>query len=235
MVFISNLVQGLAAVAVVFPFSSATPLQHQQPLIIPSSSSSHQPSPSSSPPSPLVATQSTSNSSTLRPIVLWHGLGDSSHSSGMRRIASDLSSTIFPGRTVYSLQIPYPSSSIDEESKAGWYGNASSQVTDAYTQLLQIPNINETGFDAIGFSQGGLFLRDYAQRYIEPKLKRLVTFGSPHMGISALIPCKNDFDFWCVLAKRTAERGVYTRWAQDNLIQVRACFGKFFFFKEGLG
>lgn len=41
------------------------------------------------------------------------------------------------------------------------------------------------------------------------------------MGISALIPCKSSFDFWCMLAKSTAQRGVYTRWAQENLIQVR--------------
>lgn len=40
------------------------------------------------------------------------------------------------------------------------------------------------------------------------------------MGISALIPCKSTFDFWCMLAKSTAQKGVYTQWAQDNLIQV---------------
>lgn len=39
------------------------------------------------------------------------------------------------------------------------------------------------------------------------------------MGIASLIPCK-PLDFLCIIAKRTAEKGVYTQFAQNNLIQV---------------
>jgi hypothetical protein len=37
------------------------------------------------------------------------------------------------------------------------------------------------GYDAVGFSQGGLFMRAVAERCgQEPKMRRLVTMGSPH-------------------------------------------------------
>jgi palmitoyl-protein thioesterase len=40
------------------------------------------------------------------------------------------------------------------------------------------------------------------------------------MGISSLIPCK-PLDFICLVANRAAEKGIYSRFAQNNLIQVR--------------
>ena len=40
------------------------------------------------------------------------------------------------------------------------------------------------------------------------------------MGIARLIPCRSSFDLLCIIARQTAEKGVYTAWAQDNLIQV---------------
>lgn len=49
-------------------------------------------------------------------------------------------------------------------------------------QLKEVEGL-ENGFDGIGFSQGGLFLRAYAERCNDPPLKTLVTFGSPHNGM----------------------------------------------------
>lgn len=49
----------------------------------------------------------------------------------------------------------------------------------------QIANITELkdGFDAIGFSQAGQFLRAYVERYNSPPVHNLITFGSQHMGM----------------------------------------------------
>lgn len=38
------------------------------------------------------------------------------------------------------------------------------------------------GFNAVGFSQGGQFLRAYVERYNDPPVHNLVTFGGQHMG-----------------------------------------------------
>ena len=104
----------------------------------------------------------------------------------------------------------------------------------------QLNSIQELqgGFDAIGFSQGisstssygtwnidtlwragGQFLRAYVERYNNPPVNNLITFGSQHMGISD-IPACNPYDFLCQVARRAAKSAVYGSWAQENLIQV---------------
>jgi palmitoyl-protein thioesterase len=48
-------------------------------------------------------------------------------------------------------------------------------------QLAKVPELSN-GFNAIGFSQGGLFMRAYVERCNQPKVRHLITFGSPHGG-----------------------------------------------------
>jgi len=67
---------------------------------------------------------------------------------------------------------------------------------------------------------GGQFLRAYVERYNDPPMRNLITFGSQHMGISDLPGCKPT-DFLCRAARSAARSGVYTSWAQKNLVQVR--------------
>ena len=104
-------------------------------------------------------------------------------------------------------------------------------------QLGNIPELSD-GFDAIGLSQGmqtlsllsgsllrssssgGQFLRGYVERYNDPPVNNLVTFGSQHMGISDIPVCAR-YDFLCQAARRVARGAVYSNWAQTNLVQVR--------------
>ena len=72
----------------------------------------------------------------------------------------------------------------------------------------------------MGFSQGGLFLLYYAQYCNSPPIHNLITFGTPHYGISALIPCPTPPTISCLLAARAARSGIYSSWAQTHLIQA---------------
>lgn len=92
------------------------------------------------------------------------------------------------------------------------------QIVQVAQQLAEIPELSR-GFDAIGFSQGGQFLRGYVERNNSPPVHNLITFGSQHMGISSLPAC-NTWDLLCQVARRAANRGVYSEWAQENLVQV---------------
>lgn len=67
---------------------------------------------------------------------------------------------------------------------------------------------------------GGQFLRAYVERYNSPPINNLITFGSQHMGISDIPPCR-PYDFLCQLARRATKGAVYGNWAQENLVQVR--------------
>ena len=68
-------------------------------------------------------------------------------------------------------------------------------------------------------SPGGQFLRAYVEKYNAPPVNNLITFGSQHMGVSDLPMCSR-WDLFCHLARRAARGGVYTDWAQHNLVQV---------------
>ncbi|KAF7428436.1 hypothetical protein PC9H_007660 [Pleurotus ostreatus] len=150
-----------------------------------------------------------------RPLVLWHGLGDSHSSPGMLEFAS-LIGEMYPGIFIHSI---YIEQDADADRKATFYGNVNSQVDMVNEQLNDIPELKD-GFDAIGFSQGGQFLRAYVERYNDPPLHNLITFGSQHMGVSEVSECRR-YDFLCQIARRAVKNGVYSKWAQGNLVQAQ--------------
>ncbi|OXB40018.1 palmitoyl-protein thioesterase [Cryptococcus neoformans] len=152
-----------------------------------------------------------------RPLVIWHGLGDTALSTGVENFIN-MTQTIHPGIFVHSVQIP-EDGRPDDERKAGFWGNAGEQGEEGCKQIRRIPELAE-GFDGIGFSQGGLFLRHYIQYCNGPAVHNLITFGTPHYGISALIPCPTPPTLSCLLAARAARAGIYRPWAQEHLVQA---------------
>ncbi|KXN90178.1 Palmitoyl-protein thioesterase 1 [Leucoagaricus sp. SymC.cos] len=123
---------------------------------------------------------------------------------------------IHPGIFVHSI---YIHEDLRDDRTAGFYGNIDEQLEFVAEQLASIPELR-SGFDAVGFSQGGQFLRGYVERYNSPPVNNLITFGSQHMGISDLPLC-SPRDFLCQLARRATRVGVYSPWAQKNLIQAQ--------------
>ena len=91
-----------------------------------------------------------------------------------------------------------------------------SKVLQICQQLGDIPQL-QNGFDAIGFSQGGLFLRAYAERCNNPLLKTLITFGSPHNGISDLPLCKPR-DFLCRQRNSLVKSQIWSSYAQTEVV-----------------
>lgn len=104
--------------------------------------------------------------------------------------------------------------------------------------MKKIPELR-SGFNAIGFSQGGLFTRGYVQRCNNPPVHNLVTFGSPHMGkfvdklthlfiytingtgVSEVPGCTGKFSLWCSLMRSIVNGQVYGSWAQTHSIQAQ--------------
>ncbi|KAL7411819.1 Alpha/Beta hydrolase protein [Mrakia frigida] len=150
-----------------------------------------------------------------RPVVIWHGLGDSAGSEGMLGAKQDVEE-LFEDIFVHNIFI---SEDEGDDRKAGFFGNVNEQIALVAEQLAAIPELAE-GFSAIGFSQGGQFLRAFVELYNSPPIHTLVTFGSQHMGISDIPTCRPT-DFICRLASSTAKRGVYTPYAQRNLVQAQ--------------
>ncbi|KAG9301187.1 hypothetical protein G9A89_012570 [Geosiphon pyriformis] len=154
--------------------------------------------------------------SQLRPVVMWHGMGDSCcNAESMGKIKEFIEKSL-PGIYVHSIRL---GSDEKEDRKAGFFGNAKDQVEEV-CKILQADEKLHRGFNALGFSQGGLFLRNYVQRCNNPPVHNLITFGSPHQGISDIPGCENN-DVWCQLMRSIARRGVYSNYAQTHVIQAQ--------------
>lgn len=71
---------------------------------------------------------------------------------------------------------------------AGMWGNITDQLEQVCRALTSDPKLAD-GFNAVGFSQGGLFLRALVERCSGLNVRNLVTFGSPHAGVSKAPLC----------------------------------------------
>lgn len=150
-----------------------------------------------------------------RPVVLWHGLGDAAHSEWMERTRKELEA-MHPGIFVYAVALQ-PSGWGDR--RASFWGHVPTQVEQVHAQLQRVPELQH-GFDAVGFSQGGQFLRAYVERFNEPPVRRLLTFGSQHMGITDLPAC-GDHDPVCRAVHSSLATHVYSDYAQHHIVTAQ--------------
>jgi palmitoyl-protein thioesterase len=166
----------------------------------------------------LIAT--TINASPLfgpafHPIVIWHGLGDSAYSQPMQELADQLRQA-YPGIYVKLISL---ADDLSSDQRAGFFGNVNEEV-EQVCQDLSLDDQLRDGFDAIGFSQGGQFLRAYVQRCNKPPVRNLITFGSQHMGISDLPACKPT-ELLCRLAEGALRGGIQTEYAQSHIVTAQ--------------
>jgi len=148
--------------------------------------------------------------STPRPVVIWHGLGDTYDSDGMNSIAELINSTL-PGTAVYSIRLD---SNPSADQRAAYFGNLTAELSTVCDDLASELGSAPGGIDAIGFSQGGLFLRAYVQRCNSPAINSLITFGSPHNGIAHL---PRDFCAQLGLICGVFDSAKWSSWLQSSV------------------
>ncbi|KAI9369028.1 Alpha/Beta hydrolase protein [Aspergillus egyptiacus] len=156
---------------------------------------------------------------TPLPLVIWHGLGDDFLRDGMQSIAS-FAESINPGTYVHLIHLGDTSST---DRQATFLGNVTEQVSTVCAQLSTEPILSTApAINALGFSQGGQFLRAYVERCNNPPVRNLVTFGSQHNGISEFQECG-----WSDLICRGAEALLRLgRWS--SLVQSRFVPAQYF-------
>lgn len=150
------------------------------------------------------------------PLVIWHGLGDTYDSAGIKR-AGDLARKVYPGTFVHSVYLDQES---DGDRSATFFGQVDEQIATVCSQLSAIPELS-SGFNAIGFSQGGQFLRGYVQRCNTPPVKTLITFGSQHNGIADFLPECKPADFVCRTASSALHSSKWTPWVQNRVVPAQ--------------
>ena len=93
--------------------------------------------------------------------------------------------TALPGVFIHSVRV---GKTPEEDRKRSLLDNMNRQIKEVCDQLAGIPELAD-GFNAIGLSQGGQFLRAYVERCNKPRVKKLITLGSQHQGVMSLPGC----------------------------------------------
>ncbi|KAH6894581.1 palmitoyl protein thioesterase [Thelonectria olida] len=154
---------------------------------------------------------------TPLPLIIWHGLGDAFNADGIKQVGA-LADAIHPGTFVYTIALGDDASS---DRQATFFGNVSAQL-DGVCQLLASHPILSTApaVDAIGFSQGGQFLRGYVERCNFPPVRSLVTFGSQHNGITKFKAC-GATDWLCRGAMALLRFNTWSAYVQSRLVPAQ--------------
>lgn len=156
------------------------------------------------------------------PVVIWHGLGDSADADGLKDVAQ-LIDEIHPGTYTYLIAPNGKAGSADRQ--ASFFGNVTEQL-ESVCHALAHDNILRTApaIDAVGFSQGGQFLRGYIERCGSwaPKVRSLITFGSQHNGIAEFQKCASPTDWVCQGANAILKSStVWSDFAQSRLVPAQ--------------
>lgn len=162
----------------------------------------------------LLVTYTSAKNAT--PVVMWHGMGDSCCLPfSMGAIKKELEQRI-TGVYVHSLEI---GSNVAEDTLNGFFKPVNDQIEEACQKIASDESL-QGGYNAMGFSQGGQFLRAVAQRCPNPPMKNLITFGGQHQGVFGLPHCLGT-EGVCELVRRMLDYGAYTRFVQAVLVQAQ--------------
>ena len=154
------------------------------------------------------------------PLIIWHGLGDNYAADGLAEVAS-LAEEVNPGTYVYMIRLDEDASS---DRTATFLGNITEQIASVCTAIAADPILSSApGVNALGFSQGGQFLRGLIQRCGGAdgiKVKNLVTFGSQHNGIARYQICKPS-DWLCKGYIGLLKANTWGAWVQGHLVPAQ--------------
>ena len=114
---------------------------------------------------------------------------------------------------------------LDEDAgsdrTATFLGNLTLQLEQVCKDLASHPILSTApAINALGFSQGGQFLRGYVERCNNPTVANLVTFGSQHNGISEFQTC-GATDWLCHGAQNLLKGNTWAQFVQSRLVPAQ--------------
>lgn len=100
-----------------------------------------------------------------------------------------------------------------------YFKNINQQVEQVCNDIA-IDDKLKNGYNAIGFSQGGQFLRAVAQRCGNPTIKNLISLGGQHQGVYGLPNCGSMEHKVCDYMRRMIHYGAYLSFVQNRFVQA---------------
>jgi len=155
-------------------------------------------------------------STDYRPVVLWHGMGDTCCNPLSMGYIKRVIEEQLPGVYVKSLMI---GNNVIEDELNGFFMNVNDQIVFARDEIGNDSYL-ANGFNAVGFSQGSQFLRAYVQRFNDPPVYNLISIGGQHQGVFGFPRCPGDNETICEIVRRMLNLGAYIPFVQNTLVQA---------------
>lgn len=171
---------------------------------------------------PLVAALPSPPSTSKKPLplLIWHGLGDRYDADGLHSVG-ELATKVHPGTEVYYIRA---ADSGSDDQRATFFGNITAQSEEICTSLAANTNLTDASgvvrADALGFSQGGQFLRGLVERCPALSIRSLVTYGSQHNGIAQFQRC-GTWDLLCKGAVALVGGNAWTDYVQNTVVPAQ--------------
>ncbi|KAK4945365.1 hypothetical protein LTR66_007106 [Elasticomyces elasticus] len=167
---------------------------------------------------PFVSALPTAIDASPLPLLIWHGLGDRYDAKGLAQTAK-LAQIVHPGTLVYNIRVDEDGSA---DRTATFLGNLTEQLDKVCKDISSNASLNKTAgrVDALGFSQGGQFLRGLVQRCDGLEVRSLVTFGSQHNGIAEFQVC-GAWDLVCRGAVGLVKGNAWTKFIQNKVVPAQ--------------
>lgn len=168
------------------------------------------------------------------PLIIWHGLGDklvvskstasvpwltcrSFQAEGLKS-TGDLAEEVNPGTYVYFVRLADDASG---DRSATFFGNMTVMMDKVCAGLKADPILSTApAVNALGFSQGGQFLRGYIERCNDPPVANLVTLGSQHNGIAQFQDCGAS-DWLCKSAEYILRSNTWSSFVQNRVVPAQ--------------
>ncbi|KAF2747887.1 alpha/beta-hydrolase [Sporormia fimetaria CBS 119925] len=151
------------------------------------------------------------------PLIIWHGLGDNYAAEGLHSVG-DLAESTNPGTFIYYIRL---NENPDSDRTATFLGNLTLQIAQVCADLASHPILSTApAVNALGFSQGGQFLRGYIERCNNPPVRNLVTYGSQHNGIHKYQVC-GPTDWLCKGWVGLLKGNTWTDYVQSRVVPAQ--------------
>ena len=155
-------------------------------------------------------------------VLVWHGMGDACDAQAalLRAVTAALATR---GARACARAIGF-GESADGDRWSSYAGDAWTQAAATCDFLREDAVVRRLGgFHAVGFSQGGQFMRAVVQRCGEELgAKTLVTLGGQHAGVDAVPGCGGDVvSAACRAMNAAASAASASGWARHRVIQAQ--------------
>lgn len=143
----------------------------------------------------------------ILPILIWHSASESCCSDETLGYIHFLKSQL--GEDVYIKSVRIGDTSSDDRVKS-LSTHPFKQINQVCREIRNDERLKD-GFNAIGLSQGGLFMRALVQICPHPKIRNLITLASPHQGVFSYPRCSEYFGALCMFVTNSFNGFAYSK------------------------